>query len=103
MQRRDEGLSSPTGIFDDLCLIYLLNMPPMQYSMPSRHGGTLNSRQAASPLVRLVERERRWEVSHQPQDVLPRYWGGTEQNRTVNCMLNKAKANDRRKTLVLNY
>ncbi|GFX27451.1 transposable element Tcb1 transposase [Trichonephila clavipes] len=26
--------------------------------VPSRHGGTLNSRRAASPLVRLVERER---------------------------------------------
>ncbi|GFV94273.1 uncharacterized protein TNCV_2267271 [Trichonephila clavipes] len=32
----------------------------------SRHGGTLNSRQAASPLVRLVKGEERWEVPHPP-------------------------------------
>ncbi|GFY01326.1 hypothetical protein TNCV_5077921 [Trichonephila clavipes] len=28
--------------------------------MPSRHGDTLNSRGATSPLVRLVEGEERW-------------------------------------------
>ncbi|GFW17138.1 hypothetical protein TNCV_2762621 [Trichonephila clavipes] len=30
--------------------------------VPSRHRGTLNSRQAASPLVRLVARDVRWEA-----------------------------------------
>ncbi|GFW37966.1 hypothetical protein TNCV_4631671 [Trichonephila clavipes] len=34
--------------------------------MPLRHGGTLNSRRAASPLVRLVEREERWEALDHP-------------------------------------
>ncbi|GFV71087.1 hypothetical protein TNCV_1662441 [Trichonephila clavipes] len=33
----------------------------------------------------------------QPQGLLPLNWGGTEQNRTVTCMVLKAKANDRRK------
>ncbi|GFV97176.1 uncharacterized protein TNCV_3527611 [Trichonephila clavipes] len=41
--------------------------------------GTLNSRLAASPLVWLVEREKRWEASDHPQSVLPLNWGGTEQ------------------------
>ncbi|GFW77327.1 uncharacterized protein TNCV_924431 [Trichonephila clavipes] len=39
--------------------------------VPSRHGGTLNSRRAASPLVRLVEGEDRREASDHPQSVLP--------------------------------
>ncbi|GFX68782.1 hypothetical protein TNCV_4070261 [Trichonephila clavipes] len=46
-------------------------------------GGTLNSRQAASPLVRLVEGEEGWEASDYPQSVLPLNWGGIEPNRTV--------------------
>ncbi|GFV49662.1 hypothetical protein TNCV_1959701 [Trichonephila clavipes] len=37
-------------------------------TVPSRHGGTLNSRRAASALVRLVEGEERWEASDHPQD-----------------------------------
>ncbi|GFT18064.1 uncharacterized protein TNCV_423311 [Trichonephila clavipes] len=68
-------------------------------SVPSRHGGTLNSRRAASPLVRLVQGEERWEASDQPQSVLPLNWGGTEPNRTVTCMVLKAAANDRRHCL----
>ncbi|GFT18065.1 uncharacterized protein TNCV_423321 [Trichonephila clavipes] len=43
--------------------------------VPSWHGDTLNSCRAASPLVRLVEREERWEVPDHPQGVLPRNWG----------------------------
>ncbi|GFU67034.1 hypothetical protein TNCV_4968831 [Trichonephila clavipes] len=31
-----------------------------------RHGSTLNSRRAASPLVRLVEEEEKWEASAHP-------------------------------------
>ncbi|GFU22964.1 uncharacterized protein TNCV_3946431 [Trichonephila clavipes] len=59
-------------------------------------GGTLNSHRAARTLVRLVEGEERWESSDHPQSVFPLNWGGTEANRTVNCMVLKATANDRR-------
>ncbi|GFW99804.1 uncharacterized protein TNCV_3420331 [Trichonephila clavipes] len=55
--------------------------------VPARHGGTLNSRRVASPLVRLVEGEERWEASDHPQSVLPLNWGGIEPNRTVTCMV----------------
>ncbi|GFX30475.1 hypothetical protein TNCV_3461261 [Trichonephila clavipes] len=37
------------------------------------------------------------------QGVLPQNWGGTEQSRTVTCMVLKAKANDRRKNLALRW
>ncbi|PRD27174.1 UNVERIFIED_CONTAM: hypothetical protein NCL1_36120 [Trichonephila clavipes] len=40
--------------------------------VPSRHGGTLNSRQAASPLVKLVEGEERWEAPDHPSVNTPR-------------------------------
>ncbi|GFV23078.1 uncharacterized protein TNCV_5101731 [Trichonephila clavipes] len=65
--------------------------------VPLRHGGTLNSRRAASPPMWLVEGDERWEASAHPQDFLPLNWGVTEQNRNVTCMTLKAKANDRRK------
>ncbi|GFT48837.1 uncharacterized protein TNCV_178881 [Trichonephila clavipes] len=42
----------------------------------SRHGGTLNSRRAASPLVCLVEGEERWVASDNLPSVLPLNWGG---------------------------
>ncbi|GFV43130.1 uncharacterized protein TNCV_1410271 [Trichonephila clavipes] len=70
--------------------------------VPSRHGVTLNSRRAASPLVRLVEGEERWEAPDHPQCVLPQNWGGTEQNRSITGMVLKAKA-DRRKNLALSH
>ncbi|GFU02425.1 transposable element Tc1 transposase [Trichonephila clavipes] len=35
--------------------------------VPSRHGGSLNSRRAASPLVRLVEEKERWEAPGHPR------------------------------------
>ncbi|GFV68217.1 uncharacterized protein TNCV_1874991 [Trichonephila clavipes] len=66
-----------------------------------RHGGNLNSRRAASPFVRLEEREERWEAPDYSQRVLSQNWGETEQNRTVTCMVFKAKANDTRKNIVL--
>ncbi|GFT72849.1 uncharacterized protein TNCV_5065771 [Trichonephila clavipes] len=47
------------------------------------------SRRAASPLVRLVEREKRWEVPDYSQGVLRQSWGETEQNCTVTCMVLK--------------
>ncbi|GFU46624.1 uncharacterized protein TNCV_1546411 [Trichonephila clavipes] len=62
-----------------------------------RHGGTLNSRRAASRLVWLVEGEERREAPGHPQGFLPLNWGGTEQNRTVTCMVLKAKVYDMRK------
>ncbi|GFX11827.1 uncharacterized protein TNCV_2996121 [Trichonephila clavipes] len=64
--------------------------------VPLRHGGTLNSRRDASPLVRFVEGEERWEVPDHPQGDLPQNWGETELNRSVTCMVLKATANDRR-------
>ncbi|GFX73748.1 uncharacterized protein TNCV_4290641 [Trichonephila clavipes] len=66
---------------------------------PLRHGGTLNSRQAESPLDRFVE--ERWEAPDHPQGVLPQNWGGIVQNRTFTCMVLNANANDRRKNLSL--
>ncbi|GFW12063.1 uncharacterized protein TNCV_4531281 [Trichonephila clavipes] len=64
-------------------------------------GGTLYSRRAASPIVRLMEGEERWKVPDHSQGVLTPYWGETEQNHTVICMVLTAKANDRRKILAL--
>ncbi|GFW94387.1 uncharacterized protein TNCV_1433221 [Trichonephila clavipes] len=57
--------------------------------VPLRHGGTLNSRRAASPLVRLVEGEERWEAPDQPQGVLPQNWGEAELNRSVTSIYRK--------------
>ncbi|GFV91016.1 hypothetical protein TNCV_1248991 [Trichonephila clavipes] len=64
--------------------------------VPLRHGGTLNSRRAASPLVWLEEGEDRWGAPDDPQGVLPQNWGRNESNRTVTCMMLKATDNDRR-------
>ncbi|GFV45424.1 uncharacterized protein TNCV_858621 [Trichonephila clavipes] len=44
--------------------------------VPDQHGGTINSRRATSPLVRLVKGEERLEASDHPQGVLPHNWGG---------------------------
>ncbi|GFU68221.1 hypothetical protein TNCV_39311 [Trichonephila clavipes] len=54
-------------------------------------------------LLRLELRhsEERWEARDHPQDVLPQNRGGTEENRTVTCMVPKAKVNDRCKNLAL--
>ncbi|GFW85565.1 lebercilin domain-containing protein [Trichonephila clavipes] len=68
---------------------------------PSWLGGTLNSRRAASPLLRLGVGEERLETPNHAQCVLPQNWDGTEQNRTVTCMVLKAKINGRRKNLAL--
>ncbi|GFS52759.1 hypothetical protein TNCV_2995591 [Trichonephila clavipes] len=42
-------------------------MDACKYIVPSRHEGTLNSRRDASPLVRLVEGEERWEAPDHPR------------------------------------
>ncbi|GFX55534.1 uncharacterized protein TNCV_268221 [Trichonephila clavipes] len=57
--------------------------------VPSRHGGTLNSRRATSSLVRLVEGEESWEAPDYSQGVLPLNWGETELNLSVTCGINK--------------
>ncbi|GFW99671.1 cullin-4A [Trichonephila clavipes] len=80
------GLGSNPGEDMDVC----------KCIVPSRHGGTLNSRRAASLLVRLVEGEESWEAPDHPQGVLPLNWGGIKLNRSVTCMVLKVTANDRR-------
>ncbi|GFW63208.1 hypothetical protein TNCV_581481 [Trichonephila clavipes] len=65
------------------------------------HSAFAASRRAGSPLVRLVEGEERWEAMTTPGYSYPNR-GGIEENRTVNCMVLKAKANNRRKSLILN-
>ncbi|GFX39712.1 hypothetical protein TNCV_2104561 [Trichonephila clavipes] len=57
--------------------------------MPSRHGCTLNSRRATSPLM-LVEGEERWEVPDYLPGCSPSKLGwNREQNRTVTCIVLK--------------
>ncbi|GFY18658.1 HTH_Tnp_Tc3_2 domain-containing protein [Trichonephila clavipes] len=63
--------------------------------LPSWHGGTLNSRRAASPLVRLVEGEETWEAHDLPQGVLPLNWGETELNPSVTCLREAGWSNRR--------
>ncbi|GFU48550.1 uncharacterized protein TNCV_1439261 [Trichonephila clavipes] len=63
--------------------------------------GSLNSRQVASLLARLVDGVEMWVAPAQPQGVLSKNWGGTERNPTVTCMVFKAKDNDGRKNLAL--
>ncbi|GFV64236.1 uncharacterized protein TNCV_3000011 [Trichonephila clavipes] len=75
--------------------------PPIRYRVPLVD--TLNSRGAASPLVRLVEGEERWEAPDHLQGVLPQNWGGTKQNRIVTSMVFKAKANNWCKNLALSH
>ncbi|GFW24400.1 uncharacterized protein TNCV_606461 [Trichonephila clavipes] len=67
--------------------------------VPLRHGGTLNTRRAASPLVRLVEEKERWEDPDHSHGVLPQNRGVTKQNHSVTCMVLKAKTKDWRKNL----
>ncbi|GFT70861.1 uncharacterized protein TNCV_4163451 [Trichonephila clavipes] len=76
-------------------------MDVCKYIEPSWQEGTLNNRQAVSFLVRLLEEKERWEAPEHPQGVFLQIWGGTEQNRTVPCMVLKAMANDRCKILTL--
>ncbi|GFU41373.1 hypothetical protein TNCV_3011861 [Trichonephila clavipes] len=58
-------------------------------------------RRAASPLVRLVKAEERWEAPDHHQDVFPQNCSRTDQNHAVTCMLLKAKTNNRRENLAL--
>ncbi|GFV44369.1 hypothetical protein TNCV_998931 [Trichonephila clavipes] len=49
------------------------------------HGVTLNSRRAASPLVKLVEREERWESPYHPRVFSFKIGVELGQNHTVWC------------------
>ncbi|GFT47360.1 uncharacterized protein TNCV_3749331 [Trichonephila clavipes] len=71
------------------------------YNAFAAWGGTLNSRRAASPLVRLVEVEEMWEAFDHSQGILPQNWGGTEPNCSVTSMVLKAKANNTHTGLAL--
>ncbi|GFX21225.1 uncharacterized protein TNCV_2251731 [Trichonephila clavipes] len=69
----------------------------------SRQGSTINIRRAASPLVRMLDGEERWEAPDHVQSVFPQNWDATVQNRTITCMVLKPKANDRGKNLTLRH
>ncbi|PRD35410.1 UNVERIFIED_CONTAM: hypothetical protein NCL1_11677 [Trichonephila clavipes] len=62
--------------------------------VPARHGGTLNSRQTASPLVMLVEREERFLITPREIEMEP-------SKIVLLCMVLKVKANNKRKDLTL--
>ncbi|GFV70145.1 hypothetical protein TNCV_2552891 [Trichonephila clavipes] len=65
-------------------------------------GGTLNNRRAA--ISREIGGKRReWDVPDHSKGVLPQNWGETEKNRSDNCKMLNAKANDRRKILALSH
>ncbi|GFS91288.1 uncharacterized protein TNCV_1306971 [Trichonephila clavipes] len=72
-------------------------------SVPLQHGGTLNSRRAASPFIRLVEGEERWEAPDHLQGVLLQNGGETELNRSVIGMVLKAIANDKCHFATMNF
>ncbi|GFY35535.1 hypothetical protein TNCV_196381 [Trichonephila clavipes] len=69
------------------------NIRAPQQSQPSRE-------RTESPLVKLMEGKIGGKpLSDHPQGVLSQSWGGTEQNRTILCMVLEAKTNDTRKNL----
>ncbi|GFX53741.1 hypothetical protein TNCV_1596871 [Trichonephila clavipes] len=49
-------------------------MDVCKYIVPLWHGGTLISRQAISPFVRLVEREERWKTPDPPRVFSLKIW-----------------------------
>ncbi|GFV48839.1 uncharacterized protein TNCV_4269161 [Trichonephila clavipes] len=67
----------------------------------SWHGGTLNDRRDVSSVLRLLEKEKRWEAPNHPQGVLSQNWSGIKKNRFITCMVLKAKANERHKNMAL--
>ncbi|GFY01820.1 uncharacterized protein TNCV_1468101 [Trichonephila clavipes] len=70
--------------------------------VPFRHGGTLNRRGAASPVMRLVEGEERWESLDHLQGVFPQNWGGTGPQIVLSSVwCSKATAKDRRASSLL--
>ncbi|GFW60136.1 hypothetical protein TNCV_1389491 [Trichonephila clavipes] len=80
-ERADSGFNASRtnpGKGKDIC----------KYTVPSWHGITLNISRAASPLVRLVEKEEKWEALDQLQDVLPQNWG----DKKSYCLLDGAQS-----------
>ncbi|GFV10138.1 hypothetical protein TNCV_3660901 [Trichonephila clavipes] len=67
--------------------------PPIRYSVPLRNGFALNRRRAASPLVKLKREGRSLNTPGVSLKI------GVEKSKIV--LVLKAKANDRRKNLVL--
>ncbi|GFV53137.1 hypothetical protein TNCV_4954231 [Trichonephila clavipes] len=68
--------------------------------MPLRHWGTLNSRRATGPLIRLVEGKERWEAPAPKYCSLKLGWHRAK-NRTATFTVLKATANDRRPSFSL--
>ncbi|GFS94776.1 hypothetical protein TNCV_4456581 [Trichonephila clavipes] len=60
--------------------------------------GTLNTHRVASPLMRLVEGEEKWEALTTPRVLSLKNWGGNESNRNITSVVLKARANDRHTT-----
>ncbi|GFX59902.1 hypothetical protein TNCV_4984151 [Trichonephila clavipes] len=60
------------------------------------HGGTLNSRRAARPLIKLAEKGEKRDAPDSLQVILPQNWGRTKSDHTVTCIMLKATANYRR-------
>ncbi|GFW77600.1 uncharacterized protein TNCV_2499921 [Trichonephila clavipes] len=89
----DTLLYLPGSFLSGSVLVELENDTPVLVSW--WHGGTLSSRRAASPLVRWVEGEERWEAPDHPQGFLSQNWGETELNHSVTCRVLKATDNDR--------
>ncbi|GFY35586.1 uncharacterized protein TNCV_196861 [Trichonephila clavipes] len=84
------GMGSNPGEGMDVC----------KCRMPSQQGSTLNSRRAASPLVRLVEGKERWEAPDFPLGCSPSKLGRNQaKNRIVTCMVLVATTNERRNKL----
>ncbi|GFW41271.1 uncharacterized protein TNCV_1002641 [Trichonephila clavipes] len=78
-----KGLGSNPGEDLDIC----------KRIVPSRHGGTLNSCRAASPLTRLWEGEERREAPDHSQSVLPQNWGKGNRVKSY-CRLHDAQSQD---------
>ncbi|GFW45466.1 uncharacterized protein TNCV_3244061 [Trichonephila clavipes] len=78
-------------------------MDVCKYIVPLRHGGTLNSRQAASPLVWLMEGVERWEAPNHPQVYSLKIGVETSQIILSPVWCSKATANDRRHFAMMNF
>ncbi|GFX86129.1 cullin-4A [Trichonephila clavipes] len=69
------------------------DMDVCQCILPSRNGGTFNSRRVFHEVGGMGREVR---GTGHPQGVLPQNWGETEINSSITCMVLKAMANDRR-------
>ncbi|GFV88390.1 uncharacterized protein TNCV_1242031 [Trichonephila clavipes] len=82
--------------------IKILECSPSGIGVSDTNCGAVGpGRQAACPLVKWEEAEEKKEAPDYARGVLPLNWDGTEPNRTVTCMVLKAKANDKHKNLAL--